>query len=76
MKITQDTLKQLIKEELRVMTEQQSPEDLERQAELTADAAAPSHMAARNRASHTGQLEMIQLLTDIKALMQQLVQKP
>jgi hypothetical protein len=74
MKITKETLKQLIKEELSTVLEQQSPEDLERQAELTADADAPRQSSGRP--SHTGQLEMIQLLTDIKALMQQLVQKP
>ena len=34
MKITKSQLKQLIKEELSVVLEQQSPEDLERQAEL------------------------------------------
>ena len=73
MKITKETLKQLVMEELSTVLEQQSPEDLERQAELTADADRP---APGGRASHTGQLEMIQLLTDIKALMRQLVQKP
>ena len=73
MKITKETLIQLIKEELSTVLEQQSPEDLERQAELTADADRPASGA---RATHTGQLEMIQLLTDIKALMRQLVQKP
>ena len=74
MKITKSQLKQLIKEELSTVLEQQSPEDLERQAELTADANKPERVTGPAHAS--GQKAIIQLLTDMKALMQQLVQKP
>jgi len=74
-KITKDTLKQLVMEELSTVLEQQSPEDLERQAELTADANKPEP-APSGPARIEKQTAIIQLLTDIKALMQQLVQKP
>tara|TARA_B100002019_G_scaffold284456_1_gene292151 strand:- start:916 stop:1197 length:282 start_codon:yes stop_codon:yes gene_type:complete len=93
MKITKSQLKKLIKEEFKIISEQQSAEDLERQAELekTANVAAAreKYGAAKAEIDPTlgkalgaeqrvgpGQVKMIDLLSDIKGLLQQLVQKP
>ncbi len=88
MKITKSQLKKLIKEEFKIISEQQSAEDLERQAELekTANVAAarekygaqtydPDKQIGTTRVG-PGQAKMIDLLTDIKGLLQELVQKP
>ena len=88
MKITKSQLKQIVKEELNTVFEQQSAADIERQAELTA--AAASEIAKKKYGAQTydpdeqigvtrvdpGQVKMIDLLSDIKGLLQQLVQKP
>lgn len=85
MKITKSTLKQLIKEELLVMTEQQSPGDLERQQDITAAAAAADRpvkrsvmdVSGRERDEEIGLMNaQVDLLTDVKALLQQILRKP
>jgi len=84
-KITKSTLKQLIKEELLVMTEQQSPGDLERQQDITAAAAAADRpvkrsvmdVSGRERDEEIGLMNaQVDLLTDVKALLQQILRKP
>ena len=82
MKITKDTLKQLIREELSVVAEQQSPEDIERQREITADEIhKQKYGTTADRAKTvTEQFSLmrtqVDLLTDIKDLLQQILQKP
>jgi len=84
-KITKSTLKQLIKEELLVMTEQQSPGDLERQQDITAAADAADRpvkrsvmdVGGRERDEEIGLMNaQVDLLTDVKALLQQILRKP
>ena len=82
MKITKSELKQLIQEELKIISEQQSESDLEAQAELekaTNTQAMVDKYGSKGSGQHSttrGVRKMIDLLTDIRGLMQQLVQKP
>ena len=72
MKITKSQLKKLIKEEIHIVTEQQSAGDLETQRALERDA----------RRAETGldvarkDQVQIDLLTDIRGLLQQILNKP
>jgi hypothetical protein len=64
-KITKSQLKQIIKEELSVVLEQQSPEDLERQAELERKAdRGPLPRAGRDD-RHEDVVAMLTKLTDM-----------
>ena len=73
MKITKSQLKKLIKQEIHIMTEQQSAGDLETQRDLERKADyGPSyaHPSVEQGA------RQIDLLTDIRGLLQQILNKP
>ena len=82
MKITKSELKQLIQEELKIISEQQSESDREAQAELEKAANLQALVdkygskGVGKDSTTKGVRKMIDLLTDIKGLMTQLVQKP
>ena len=71
MKITKSELKELIQEELKIISEQQSEADRQVQAALEK---AANLQADKDK--YGDRPQSLDLLTDIKKLMQQLVQKP
>ena len=73
MKITKNKLKQIIKEELDIMTEQPSEEDLETARDLEADA---DRRALTPPTTLTAGRIQIDLLTDIRGLLRQILNKP
>ena len=73
MKITKLQLKQIIKEELDIMTEQPSEEDLGTARDLEADADLRASMPPTPLTA--GRIQ-IDLLTDIRGLLQQILNKP
>lgn len=84
MKITKNKLKQIIKEEISIMLEQQSADDLARQADLQR---AADRDAARSKygdyygtqhgaATHKTAVKIIDMLTDLTDKVDQLLQRP
>ena len=73
MKITKSQLKKLIKQEIHIMTEQQSAADMETQRDLERKADYGPSYARPSAAQGKAQID---LLTDIRGLLQQILNKP
>jgi hypothetical protein len=77
MKITESQLKQIIKEEVQTIVEQQSPEDLGRQSDWQATAEKAVRAGKYGTGAHdTPSTKSIDLLTEIRDLLQQILDKP
>jgi hypothetical protein len=84
MNITKKQLQQIIKEEISIMLEQQSADDLARQAELQADTERAARKAKygdyygtqHGAATHESAVKIIDMLTDLTDKVDQLLQRP